>query len=130
MSITPARNDRDDASHPNLRALLDRPLHAVEFKNRKHQRDLWSDAQQIGLLPSSFPKRKLHPIIGDKSNPADPNLGPRGDIKLLSNFRPHYARKMSSMFAHQGGGVFGRLVGDPAAARHGNSAQLSVLSFQ
>src|SRR5208282_2367658 len=132
MSVAPARNYRNDASDPDLRALLDRPLHAVELEDGESQRDLRS-VKRLGLGPAPMVwlrvERKLDAIIGDRGDGSAANFFSSCDVELLPDFGAQHAGKMRGMFAHQRSGVSGNFVGDPAAACHkaGLRSQVSGL---
>src|SRR5208282_1739808 len=131
MSVAPARNYRNDASDPDLRALLDRPLHAVELEDGKSQRDPRS-VKRLGLGPAPMVwlrvERKLNAIIGDRGDGSAANFFSSCNVKLLPDFGAQNAGKMRRVFAHQSSGVSGNLVSDPAAVGHKSafSSQLSV----
>jgi hypothetical protein len=135
MSIAPAGDYGNDASDPDLRALLDRPFHAVEFEDGERQGDLRSGHQRSLFLVAAFfgfAKRELNAILGDRRNSSAANLGTTlnsgCDVELLANFGAKDASKMRGMVAHQGGSVSDHFVSDPAAASH--EAVLSKSGFR
>src|ERR1019366_1631791 len=127
MSIRPASDDRNDASDPDLRALLDRPLHAVKLKDGKRQRNLRS-ARRLGPQPMERLRveREIDTVVRDKRDRPAPNLIPGSDVELLPHFSTKHAGKVSSVLAHQSGGCSANLVGDPAAACHGEVLRSEV----
>src|ERR1700674_5406946 len=127
MSIRPPGDYRDDASDPDFRAFLDRPIHAVEFEDGQRQRDLRGGRPYSKVLLRA--KRELNAIIGDRSDCPTANFFAGCDVKLLPDLGTQDPRKMRSVLAHQRGGVSLYFVGHPAAACHGSvlGSQFSVL---
>src|SRR4030081_3899045 len=108
MSIRPPGDYRDDASDPNLRAFLDRPIHAVGFEDGKRQRDLRGARPQRKVVLRA--KRELNAIIGDRSDCPAANFFPGCNVKLLPDLGAQNASKMRSVLTHQSGGVSSHLV--------------------
>jgi hypothetical protein len=119
MSIAAAGDYGNDASDPDLRALLNRPFHAVELEDGKRQRNLRS-VKRLGPWPTVLlrAERELNAIMGDRGDSSAANFVPSCNVKLLPDFGAQNASKMRRMFAHQSSGVSGNLVGDPAASCH------------
>src|SRR5580658_3836438 len=132
MRVAPAGDDGNNASDSNLRALLDRPLHAVELEDSQRQRDRGSGPRLGPVMVLLLAERELNPIVGDRGNGSAPNFIPGCDVELLPDFSAQHAAKMSRMFAHQSSSVSGDFVGDPAAACHESvpGSQFSVPSFK
>src|SRR5258708_16586337 len=124
MRIAPARNHRDDPTDPDLRALLDCPLHAVELEDGERQRDLRGGRPQPKVLLRA--KRELNAIIGDGSDCPAANLFTGCNLKLLPDLGAQDASKVRSVLAHQGGSVSGYFVSDPAAACHESGVRCQV----
>src|SRR5258706_12623481 len=124
MRISPPGNHRDDPTDPDLRALLDCPLHAVELEDGERQRDLRGGRPQPKVLLRA--KRELNAIIGDRSDCPAANFVPSCNIELLPNLSAQNASKVRSMLAHQSGSVSGYFVSNPAAACHESGVRSQV----
>jgi hypothetical protein len=116
MSVRPPGDYRDDASDPDFRAFLDRPLHAVEFEDGEHQRDLRGGRPLRKVLLRA--KRKLNAIIRDRSDCPAANFFAGRNVKLLPDLSAQDAGKVRGVLAHQSSCVSSYLVGHPAAACH------------
>src|SRR5271167_602587 len=102
MSIAPLRDDGDDAGNADFRALLQRPLHAIELKDSEGQSNFRSFSKRR-LSGSVFSEREVNPIVSDRRNSSAPNLVPGRDVKFLSNLGAQDASQMCSVLAHQSG---------------------------
>src|ERR1700722_14264076 len=117
MSIGPPRNHRKDASDPNLRALLNRPLHAIKFENGKNKSDLRRSLHPA-FVTRKIPKEKLNPIRRDGSNRTSANRRPSSNVKFLADLCAQHTSKMKSMLANQSSRIPGDLISNPPSATH------------
>ena len=85
MSIRAARDHWNDARHPDLRAFLDRPFHAIELEDGEHQRNLGgSRLTAIASSPRANSTRssEIEVIVPAANSVAGCN------VEFLSNFGP------------------------------------------
>ena len=113
MRIRPMSDQRHEARHAEFRALLDSPLHAIEFENSEGQRDL-----KLSASSNLFAEVKFDTMIVDSRDTAATNSVSDGDIEVLADLRTEYAYQVVGMSAGERGAVSRKLVGNPAAARH------------
>jgi hypothetical protein len=125
VSIGPPRNDRNNPPRSNLRALLNRPLHAIEFEDSQRQRNF---RKRLNLKQTA--QRKLNAPIRNRSNGPSADFSPGGNLELLPDLRPQHAYEMTCMLAHQSGSITKNLVSNPPSACHWIvlTSQFSVLS--
>ena len=112
MSVSPLRNDRNNARHSDLSTLLDRPFHAIELEDGKNQR-------QIGGGPRRhfFPKRKFNAIVRDRNDCPAPDNVAASDIKLLSDLEPAARGSRCKACSPVSAAIFPwKVIGDPAAS--------------
>jgi hypothetical protein len=120
VRVSSPRNQRNYLSDPNLSALLNRPLHAIELEDGENQSQLRRRASR-----HLFSKRELYALIRDRRNSAAPHSLPDSDIEFLSDLRPQNAGEVNSVLAGQCSGVSMNFIGNPASA-----GQKPVLSSQ
>src|ERR1019366_354015 len=114
MLFSAPRNHGDDRGDVQFRALLDRPLHAIEFEDGEQQGDGNSLAGR-----DFFTQGELHSLVLHAGNGGPPDLLAASDFELLADARAQGARQVCGVRAGQGGAIAGELVGNPAASGHG-----------
>src|SRR5450755_3958417 len=131
MRVRSPGDDGKNSSDPNFRALLDRPLQAVELENGEDQRDLRSAGLALSSRLRCFRvEREFDPIMGNRRDRSATNVFSGCDVKLLPNLRPQHASEMRGMLTNQNSGVSVNFVGDPAASCHGTGVRRRALSLK
>src|SRR5512143_1341532 len=113
MNVCAAGNDRDDARDTQFRALLYRPLEAVELENREGQRHGTNRLCRYRLS-----KFELDAIVIDAHDGSATDLVSERDIELLADARAQHAREVHSVRSSERCTVRFNLVGNDAAAGH------------
>jgi hypothetical protein len=111
---------RASTGDSDLSALLDRPLHAIEFEDSEDERHIRGRSYR-----HFFSQGKLHAFIGHRHDFSPSHHVAAGDIEFLSNLSAQYSTQVGGVFASQRGSISVDFIGDPAAA-----GQNSVLGYQ
>src|ERR1019366_10027824 len=113
MLFRAPRNYGNDRGDVQFRALLDRPLHAIEFEDGQQQGD------GHGLAGRDFfAQGELHALVLYAGNGGPADLLAACDLELLADARAQGTRQMRGVRAGQGSTIAGELVGNPAASGH------------
>jgi hypothetical protein len=114
VRISSPGDNGDNSSHSEFRAFFNRPLHAVELKDRQQQRE--SDCSR--LWRDFFAEFEVHQAIcyRDDYALADHSVG--NDIELLSDPGTQDTNQVVGVSTGEGSSVTRDLIGDPSATRH------------
>ena len=114
MRVGSPGDHRDHALHAQLRALLNRPFHAIEFEDRQHQGDLcWR-----GFCRNFFAEIELDASVAYRGDLAAMKDTVRDDIEFLPNVRAQNASEMVRMYTGERGAVSRHFIGNPPSAGH------------
>jgi hypothetical protein len=123
MGLGALSDHGDDSAHPQLHALLNRPLHSIKLEDGEKD-------GQVGDRSSrnNFAELKLYPAGGDAENAATADTLAGRDVKLLSDPSTKNLREVLGVRADQGSAIAKNFVRNPPAAGHANFAHIIILT--
>jgi hypothetical protein len=113
MRVRAAGNHGDYSGHPEFRAFLNRPFHAIELEDGENEG--YAGLRSCG---NNLAELKLHPVTGDAYDPTAADAVSGRDVEFLPDSSAKHLRKVLGMRSDQSSAIAGNFVGDPAAACH------------